>query len=248
MIENAPLCYITLRKKPMQVIPVIDLRGGEVVAAFRGDRASYRAIETPLCEGANPVSVALGLRSLFPFATLYVADLDGIERATPDRAAQTRLLHAWHGSELWIDDGVSCARAAGEGARAISIVGSESVASLTDYHAARDRAGPDAPLSLDFRGDAFTGPPDLLADTSLWPERVIVMTLARVGSGEGPDLHSLRDLIARAGHRQVYAAGGVRSGDDLRALRDLGASGALVATALHQGRITRRDLEAISAL
>ena len=42
-------------------------------------------------------------------------------------------------------------------------------------------------LSLDFRGETFLGPQGLLDDAALWPHRVIVMTLARVGGGEGPD-------------------------------------------------------------
>jgi phosphoribosylformimino-5-aminoimidazole carboxamide ribotide isomerase len=36
----------------------------------------------------------------------------------------------------------------------------------------------------------------------------------------------------------IYAGGGVRDDADLRALESAGAAGALVATALHEGRIT----------
>ena len=36
----------------------------------------------------------------------------------------------------------------------------------------------------------------------------------------------------------IYAGGGVRDDDDLRALESAGAAGALVATALHEGRLT----------
>jgi phosphoribosylformimino-5-aminoimidazole carboxamide ribotide isomerase len=126
------------------------------------------------------------------------------------------------------------------------VLGSESLASLEDYEYARRRVGPAALLSLDFRGDDFAGPPELLADATFWPDRVIVMTLARVGSGEGPDLARLASVISRAGSRKVYAAGGVRHIGDLRALRDIGAAGALVATALHAGQIKTGDLEEIA--
>lgn len=278
----------------MQVIPVIDVRAGAAVAASRGDRALYRPLETPLAASADPVAVALGLRSLYPFSTLYVADLDGIEGRGADHAMQQRLAEAWPGTELWIDDGStglppslgadapasphrrdakevaapsplpdgerSRASRAGEGAGTgpliksqrldpmikSHVLGSESLASLKDYHRARERAGPTAPLSLDFRGDTFIGPAGLLDDAALWPGRIIVMTLARVGSNEGPDLRRLASIIARAGAREVFAAGGVRNADDLHALRDIGAAGALVATALHAGRIGTRDLEAFA--
>jgi len=191
------------------------------------------------------VTVALGLRTLFPFSTLYVADLDGIEGRGADRAVQRRLAEAWPGRELWIDDGGRTLDPLLR--RQVPIVGSESVASLEDYQHAFEQVGKASPLSLDFRGDTFVGPEGLLDDASLWPERVIVMTLARVGSGEGPDLTRLASIIARAGERKIYAAGGARNADDLRALRGIGAAGALVATALHRGQITARDLEQLVA-
>jgi phosphoribosylformimino-5-aminoimidazole carboxamide ribotide isomerase len=226
----------------MDVIPVIDVRGGVAVAASRGDRAQYRPLKSPLAASADPVAVAQGLRSLFPFATLYVADLDGIEGRGADIAMQARLADAWPGRELWIDDGPLIKSKLLTPMTRSQVLGSESLASLEDYDRARKAAGPAAPLSLDFRGDTFLGPPELLADATLWPDRVIVMTLARIGSGEGPDLARLDAIIARAGARKVYAAGGVRDADDLSALRDIGAAGALVATALHNGRIGPGDL------
>ena len=97
-------------------------------------------------------------------------------------------------------------------------------------------------LSLDFRGDVFQGPTQLAADEMLWPQRVIVMTLAKVGTGSGPDFARLGEIRAQAPMHEIYAAGGVRHGDDLRALAKAGIDGALVATALHDGKITRQDL------
>ena len=66
-------------------IPVIDLKGGVVVRARHGDRASYRPIETPLSRTSEPLDVVAGLLSLHPFRTLYVADLDAIERPRRSR-------------------------------------------------------------------------------------------------------------------------------------------------------------------
>ena len=44
------------------------------------------------------------------------------------------------------------------------------------------------------------------------------MTLARVGSGGGPDLDRLRALRRMAPGKRLYAAGGVRGADDLHDL------------------------------
>jgi uncharacterized protein related to proFAR isomerase len=72
------------------------------------------------------------------------------------------------------------------------------------------------------------------------------MTLARVGADEGPDLGLLKSIIARAGQRQVFAAGGVRGRDDLQVLQDAGVAGVLIASALHDGKIKTGDLEEIA--
>jgi len=123
------------------------------------------------------------------------------------------------------------------------VLGSEAQADHRLVESLRD--DPRVILSLDFRGDDFIGPPSLLAAPEIWPQRIIVMTLARVGSGAGPDLARLGEIQKRAGDRLLYAAGGVRHADDLAALKRNGIAGALVATALHDGRLTRADIEAL---
>ena len=77
----------------------------------------------------------------------------------------------------------------------------------------------------------------MFAAPERWPERVIAMTLARVGAGAGPDLERLKALRVIAPGKRLYAAGGVRGPDDLRDLRALGCAGVLVASALHDGRL-----------
>jgi uncharacterized protein related to proFAR isomerase len=64
---------------------------------------------------------------------------------------------------------------------------------------------------------------------------VIVLDLARVGSGAGPDVAAIAEIHAAFPGLQLLAGGGVRDAADLRALARAGAAGALVATALHRG-------------
>ena len=91
-------------------------------------------------------------------------------------------------------------------------------------------------LSLDFREGAFQGPSTLLMHPDCWPERVIVMTLDRVGTHSGPDLERLRAIKAAANGRVIYAAGGVRDARDLQALANADITGALIASSLHTGK------------
>ena len=221
----------------MQVIPVLDLIEGLVVRAKMGDRDAYRPIETPLSATADPVDVTRGLMRLGPFPTLYIADLDAIRGRGDNFAALARLREAFPDVELWIDNGAATLAGVEATERyGVPVLGSESQSDAT-LVASR----PDALLSLDFRGEAFQGPPELLSRSERWPERVIVMTLNRVGGGAGPDFEQLAAIRARAGGRRIYAAGGVRNGADLTTLRAAGAAGVLVASALHDGRIARTD-------
>jgi phosphoribosylformimino-5-aminoimidazole carboxamide ribotide isomerase len=227
----------------MDVIPVIDLKNGQVVHARGGQRHEYRPIETRLSPTSAPADVTAGLLHLAAFRHLYIADLGAIEGGAPATAAISEIAAAASGLELWVDNGVSEAAAArfwlSHGPHCL-VIGSESQTGTQTIEVLRHEKR--AILSLDFRGDQFLGPAALHDDPALWPARVIVMTLARVGAGAGPDLARISAIVARAGARSVYAAGGVRHAADLIALAQIGAAGALVATALHDGAVTPADL------
>jgi len=235
----------------MDVIPVIDVRHGVAVAAARGDRAAYRPLATPLADGSDPIAVAQGFARLFTFPVLYVADLDAIEGRGVNASLPPVLARALPQVELWIDAGLRPHEAAEMLASsdvATPVIGTESLAGDSDITALEALPRNRIVLSLDFRGDQFIGPPRILETPQLWPDRIIVMTLARVGSGEGPDLTRIADIIARANGPRVYAAGGVRNRADIEALHGAGAAGVLVATALHTGKIKAGDLDEIAGL
>lgn len=226
----------------MRIIPVLDLKSGLVVHARLGDRANYRPIETPLAPSADPVAVMAGLITLHPFGTVYIADLDAIEDRGDNNPAVERIADAFPHLEIWLDAGASAAlHADAETAhrRIRPVLGTES-----QTETAPAGIVDPAVLSLDFRGDVFLGPDVFLTSPDLWPTDVIVMTLARVGSGAGPDFDRLAVIRDRAGPgRRVFAAGGVRSASDLDRLDGMGIAGALVATALHDGSLSPTELK-----
>lgn len=223
----------------MEVIPVIDLKGGVVVHARMGRREGYRPLDTPLAPGSEPIDVARGLLSIHPFAALYVADLDAIAGQGDNDAVLTALRVAFPDLALWVDNGVAeltgAERWLGAGLGHL-VLGSETqrTGALVRHFCRDDRVI----LSLDYRGDVFVGPAGLLDESASWPSQVIVMTLSRVGSASGPDIDRLTAIKALAAERRVFAAGGVRNADDLAALAQAGIAGALVATSLHNGALT----------
>ena len=213
-----------------------------------GRRDRYRPIVTPLSTNSDAVSVATGLRSLYPFPIFYIADLDAIEGRAKNSAVLGRLRAMPDAPELWVDAGFADETKLTTALAEPSlrpVLGSES--QRDDALLRRFRGHPDLILSLDFFGDDFRGPRSFLDETEIWPQRVIVMTLAKVGSAAGPDFSRLGEVKKKAGNRAVIAAGGVRNEADIRALSSLGIAAALVATSLHDGTLTPEQLASLDA-
>ncbi|HWU82513.1 MAG TPA: HisA/HisF-related TIM barrel protein [Methylophilaceae bacterium] len=221
----------------MEIIPVIDLLNQQVVHARRGERQHYRPIQSRLTPACEPMAIVDAMLGLYPFNTLYIADLDAIQKRGRHDVVISQLRQRYPQLNLWVDAGLGGASdlAAWKGFQLDMVVGSESLSSMADYQALKtDLAGRMA-LSLDFDADGFRGPKQLLDKPDLWPSKVVVMTLARVGSAEGPDLERLQQIIDRQHDGSIYAAGGVRDRTDLARLESLGIQGALVASAIHEG-------------
>ena len=143
----------------MSIIPVIDLLGGQVVRAVRGDRLAYKPIESALCRSAQPRVVARVLCEYTASRVLYVADLE----ALLGRAAQTALVvdlldELPDDVQLWVDAGFrdrasadAWLAALGPGAaRALPVFGSESLASRQAFEECFAAQAPGV-LSLDRR-------------------------------------------------------------------------------------------------
>jgi phosphoribosylformimino-5-aminoimidazole carboxamide ribotide isomerase len=226
----------------LDIIPVIDLRHGLVVRAVMGRRELYRPIATPLSRTAEAEDVVLGLLALHDFKALYIADLDAIEGTGDNTGVVTRLHKRFVHLDIWTDNGIAASdaiRAWLDENSGTLVLGSESQASGAVARSFRD--DPRLVLSLDFRESAFQGPAELL-DPSYWPERVIAMTLARVGGASGPDFERLAELRRLGPRHGIHAAGGVRGREDLLCLAEMGVKGVLIASALHDGRLTGSEI------
>jgi phosphoribosylformimino-5-aminoimidazole carboxamide ribotide isomerase len=86
----------------MDLIPVMDVMGGVVVHARRGERAHYAPIVSPLCGSSEPATVARILSEYCASARLYVADLDALQGRPAQTALIARLLQADPARQLWV--------------------------------------------------------------------------------------------------------------------------------------------------
>jgi phosphoribosylformimino-5-aminoimidazole carboxamide ribotide isomerase len=133
------------------------------------------------------------------------------------------------------------------------VVGTETLANLEEGRAIVQTLGVErVAFSLDLRNRQLIGAgaqnwdnPESAAESLIvaGASRLIVLDLTRVGELAGIGTDDLcRKLIRRYPHVAIFAGGGIRGVDDLRRLADAGVGGALVASALHDGRITPEDV------
>jgi HisA/HisF family protein len=234
----------------VHVIPVIDIRHGVAVRAVAGDRANYAPLVTPLCEGCDPRDVVAGMLRVHPFNTVYVADLDGIEGRGGNNAVIAALQTEFPSVELWVDQG---ARDRHEVElllnvrNVLAVLGSETGIGPGELVVLQDSFSDRLIVSLDYKAGVYVGDPQLLEQSECWSERVIAMSLAKVGMAGGPDFALITALRQRRADVRLYAAGGVRNGADLEAAAAAGATGALVSSALHQGTVSGGDLRKFGA-
>ena len=248
----------------MRVLGVLDLLAGRAVHARAGRRDRYKPVRTVAGVAIDGNAVALARTYLRPLGLteLYAADLDAIANRPP----QDTLVAALEalGAPLWLDAGiasVTAARHALELAAAVVVVGLETLPSYEELAEICASAGGDrVAFSLDLRdGEPVVAseasgirgePPHVVAARAAGAgvAAVIVIDVARVGTGTGLDLALIARVREAVPGLTLLAGGGIRGADDLARLADAGCDGALVATALHDGRLGADDVAAARRL
>jgi phosphoribosylformimino-5-aminoimidazole carboxamide ribotide isomerase len=238
----------------VKIIPVIDILNGIAVHAVRGRRKKYQPLKSILCVSTDPVDVAAALKAL-GFGELYVADLDAIAGRHPNLSMFKRIVDKT-GLRLMVDAGITSLKTAeellGNGVSKV-IIGTETLPSASLVAEAVKSFGTEKVMvSLDlmngqvlskFELGALVEPMALLRKfQNMGVSQIIVLDLAKVGSGEGVNTQFLKE-VTRNIKAEVYVGGGVRGVKDLVTLKDLGVFGVLVATALHSGKISPEELK-----
>jgi len=238
----------------VKIIPVIDVLGGRVVHAVRGRRKEYQPLKSVLCASTDPVDVAVALKAL-GFGELYLADLDAITRGQANFSIFKNIADNT-GLELMVDAGIDDLKKAKrllESHVSKVIIGTETLPSTSLVAEAIELFGSEKIMvSLDLMGDrvisrfelgALKDPLALLREfQEVGVSQIIVLDLARVGSGEGVNMSFLKN-VQRNSKAKVFVGGGVREVKDLVELKDLGVFGVLLATALHLGKISPEELK-----
>jgi len=236
----------------MNIIPVIDLLNGIVVHAKNGQRQRYQAIASKLTHSSKPLDIVAAFIDLHPFQSLYIADLNRIQNLPDTNLCHLKIIETinklYPHLTIWLDagfnhpDDVKIWR----NLNIKPVLGTENFKHIATYQTLVEAIKQPYCLSIDFMPDGFSGDQSFLTNPLLWPEEVISMALLSVGSRMGPNLALLENIQQKNSSTILYAAGGVRHLADLKQLKKMNINGALIATALHERKITSEDMATLS--
>ncbi len=239
----------------MKVIPVVDILNSRVVHAIRGLRHEYQPIRSIITQSVDPLEVAMAFKNQ-GFGVLYIADLDAIIECSTSFQPLARIFDVT-GLELMVDAGVTSLERAEkllDSGVSKLIIGTETLTNKEFVaEAVRLFGRKRVVVSVDLKGDTvlvqsgFEGCIDVMCFLrefeAMGVSDVIILDLAKVGTGEGVN-NAFLEKVLDTFNFEIYVGGGVRDIHDLVELENLGVSGALIATALHTGKITAQQLKA----
>ncbi len=227
----------------MEIFPAVDVMDGHCVQLVQGERERATQYGDPLTcarrwcdEGARALHV-INLDGAFGAARKNVALIRELVRETGAFVELGGGIRSLEDAAGWLDAGV-----------ARVILGTHAVEQpdvlrwlAKEYGSERVMAGVDA------RGTeiAVAGWQETKGNYLRWAEVFVEMGAGSLlytnvsveGLQQGIDPGPVRALLETV-PCPVVVAGGVSSGEDVRALRDLGAAGAVLGSALYAGRVT----------
>ena len=236
-----------------EVIPAIDLKDGRCVRLVQGD------FQRQTVFGDDPAGVAVGWESAGA-ERIHVVDLDGARGGKPVQldaikaiASAVRIAVQLGGGLRRLED-IDAVFDAGVDRVVLGTAAIEDpgfLATALEQHGERIAVGIDAregrvavrAWQAVADADAYSFAAQLASDGV---RTMIYTDIGKDGTLEGPNLAAVQRMITTVPSVHIIASGGVRSVDDLFALRDVGARGVIVGRALYTGDV---DLSAaISAM
>ncbi|TXK51923.1 1-(5-phosphoribosyl)-5-[(5-phosphoribosylamino)methylideneamino]imidazole-4-carboxamide isomerase [Pontibacter qinzhouensis] len=235
----------------MEIIPAIDLIGGQCVRLTEGDFAQQTTYDS------NPLEVAKRFEA-HGIKRLHLVDLDGARARKPvnlhvlETIAANTSLSIDFGGGLQSEEALTQAFNAGASqitAGSIAVREPETVKNWLQQH------GPDKIIvGADFKGaniaiSAWTEESDyalqdFISDYVQTGAKLFICTdVSKDGKLQGPSTETYRHLKQTLPAAAIIASGGVTTVADLEELQEIGVYGAIIGKAIYEGTITLKDLE-----
>ncbi len=235
----------------IEIIPAIDIIGGECVRLTQGD---YGRKTTYF---KDPAEVAARYESI-GLRRIHLVDLDGAKASAPANLKVLERVAARTGLDIQWGGGIKSAdslRAVLESGANRAICGSVAVTDPEAFAEWLAGFGPDhVILGADVR-DGKVATHGWLRESELGVEelidrfapcglnQVICTDISKDGMLQGPSFGMYGRLQTRYSVINITVSGGVGSLDDILKLNDMGLRSVIVGKAIYEGRITLKELE-----
>ncbi len=238
----------------MKVIPVLDILDGQVVHGIQGKRESYKPIVSQLVSTADPLDVVQVFGQNFGFTRFYVADLNAIQRIGDNYKILRRIKEKFPKFSFMADIGIRNLTDIINARKDLAdtfILGTETLESAVELDNILKNMGASKILpSLDLKnGQLLHVPLGFQGSISNFLEifmirkipEILVIDLAKVGSSAGP-IYPEALMIRSKFRGSIVLGGGVRNARDLVLLQKHSFNGVLIATALHTGKLSPKEI------
>jgi phosphoribosylformimino-5-aminoimidazole carboxamide ribotide isomerase len=219
---------------------VLDILNGNAVHAVKGERSKYLPVhDSKICSSAGPIEI---IKEVMP-KEVYIADLDRLQQ-TGDNFDLIKKISGM--KKTMVDIGAENIDDVKQGMELTDtlIIGTETGSFELIKNTAK-LFPRKINVSIDIKdGRVLTKDPNMkkeplevvksLNDINI--RDMIILNLKNVGTSIGIDIDFLKDIVRISKHN-ILVGGGIRDMDDIRAMEEIGISGALVATSLHDGKI-----------
>lgn len=235
----------------IEIIPAIDIMGGECVRLTQGDFARKTVYS------ADPVETAISFEAA-GVTRLHMVDLDGAKSGRPrnlavlGRVASRTDLIIDYGGGLRSEADVRSVLDAGA---AVANVGSFAIREpdvflrwIEKFGGERILLGADVregKIAIDGWQTDTRIPVSEVLDRFVprGVSSVFVTDIGRDGAMAGPSTGLYREILGAFPNLRLIASGGVASIGDVRRLERAGCSGVIVGKAIYEGRISLEDLK-----
>ena len=223
----------------MKLIPAIDLKDNKVVLASGDNRSNYKPLPTYLSPTSDPIKFIDYLISIHNFNTIYLADLDSIEKYGINCKLIDSILERYKNIRFIIDNGVrefsQINRYKSE--NYIQIIATES---YKDYKSLLNKKFNSYILSLDHsEGKVLSKNKDYML---INPKKVISMSLNNIGSNHGPNKDNLITTKNIYPLSNIIVSGGIRNNNDIEKLKKEKIKEVILLTAILKKNILYNNL------
>ncbi len=243
----------------MKIIPVIDIIRGKAVLGRGGVRDEYKPVRSALTESSGPVDVAGAFRRSLGLNEVYIADIDMIE-GRGSNLSIIREIRKKTRVNVILDPGIKFPEDISDELAVsadVIVLGTETLGSLDTAKEAVRILGPRrVTASIDLKkGELLSGIRELedpekaieIFSGKFGIRKFILLDLNYVGSMKGPSERLCGIIRGFKNSGLCFSAGGgVKRAEDILKLKEAGAAAALVASALHSGKINRKDIRLLS--